>query len=53
MLNLLLLASVSFLPLPTRLLAEHIGDADASTAVGAGAGRCGQRCGTARGGWSR
>lgn len=33
MLNLLLLASVSFLPLPTRLLAEHIGDADASTAV--------------------
>ena len=34
MLNLLLLASVSFLPLPTRLVAEHLdGGADARTAA--------------------
>jgi uncharacterized membrane protein len=33
LLNLLLLSSVSFLPLPTRLVAEHTAGADARTAV--------------------
>jgi uncharacterized membrane protein len=33
LLNLLLLGSVSFLPLPTRLVAEHTAGADARTAV--------------------
>lgn len=33
LLNLMLLGSVSFLPLPTRLLAEHLGEPDARTAL--------------------
>jgi len=33
LLNLLLLATISFLPLPTRLVAEHTSGADARTAV--------------------
>lgn len=33
LLNLLLLGNVSFLPLPTRLLAEHLGGSDAQTAL--------------------